>query len=80
MRACRARPERRGLTSVAVLVCLVIITMVSGALLKVGSPIATQVRSRRSTSSRPNGWPSRASIAQSPGSRPSRTTRARPGS
>jgi hypothetical protein len=36
MRACRARPPRRGLTAVAVLVCLLIITMISGALLKIG--------------------------------------------
>jgi Tfp pilus assembly protein PilV len=36
MRACRARPARRGLTAVAVLVCLLIITMISGALLKIG--------------------------------------------
>jgi type II secretory pathway pseudopilin PulG len=36
MRACRARPARRGLTAVAVLVCLVIVTMISGALLKIG--------------------------------------------
>ena len=36
MRACRARPRRRGLTAVAVLVCLLIVTMISGALLKIG--------------------------------------------
>jgi Tfp pilus assembly protein PilV len=36
MRSCRARPRRRGLTAVAVLVCLLIVTMISGALLKIG--------------------------------------------
>ena len=46
MRACRARPERRGLTSVAVLVCLLIITMISGALLKIGVAHRDFVRSR----------------------------------
>jgi Tfp pilus assembly protein PilX len=30
------RPRRRGLTAVAVLVCLIVITMISGAALKVG--------------------------------------------
>ncbi len=37
MRACCARPSRRGLTAVAVLVCLLIVTMISGALLKIGA-------------------------------------------
>lgn len=30
------RPRRRGLTAVAVMVCLIVITMISGAALKVG--------------------------------------------
>jgi Tfp pilus assembly protein PilV len=46
MRACRARPPRRGLTAVAVLVCLLIITMISGALLKVGVAHRDFVRSQ----------------------------------
>ena len=36
----RSRIPRRGITAVAVLVCLVVVTLISGALLKVGLPIA----------------------------------------
>src|SRR5262249_50412500 len=38
--------QSRGLTAVAVLVCLVIITMISGAILKVGLAQRDQVRSQ----------------------------------
>jgi Tfp pilus assembly protein PilV len=46
MRASRARPPRRGLTAVAVLVCLLIVTMISGALLKIGVAHRDFVRSQ----------------------------------
>ena len=79
MRAGRARPERRGLTSVAVLVCLLIITMISGALAEDRRRPSRPGAQSRSASSRPSGWPSRASIARSPGWPRSRITRARRG-
>ena len=37
-------PQRRGLTSVAVLVCLIIITMISGAVIRVGLAPRDEVR------------------------------------
>jgi hypothetical protein len=46
MRVRRARTERRGLTAVAVLVCLIIVTLISGALLKVGIAHRDQVRAQ----------------------------------
>src|SRR5438105_13676666 len=46
MRADRVRRRRRGLTVVAVLVCLVIVTLISGALLKVGIAHRDQVRAQ----------------------------------
>jgi hypothetical protein len=46
MRARNRRPGRRGLTAVAVLVCLVVITLVSGVLLKLGLAHRDQVRSQ----------------------------------
>src|SRR3954468_2258390 len=46
MKARSGKRERRGLTAVAVLVCLVIVTMVSGVLLKVGLTHRDQVRSQ----------------------------------
>ena len=45
MKVTSTRSTRRGLTAVAVLVCLVIVTMVSGVLLKVGLAHRDQVRS-----------------------------------
>jgi hypothetical protein len=42
----RFTQRRRGLTAVAVLVCLIVITLVSGALLKVGIAHRDQVRSQ----------------------------------
>jgi hypothetical protein len=42
----RIRQRRRGLTAVAVLVCLIVITIVSGALLRVGIAHRDQVRSQ----------------------------------
>jgi len=42
----RQNARRRGLTVVAVLVCLILITMVSGAVLKVGLARREQLRSR----------------------------------
>ncbi|MFO0891439.1 MAG: hypothetical protein U0790_20135 [Isosphaeraceae bacterium] len=46
MRGRDARTRRRGLTSVAVLVCLVIITLISGALLKLGVAHRGQARAQ----------------------------------
>ena len=46
MRARDTRSNRRGLTAVAVLVCLVVVTLVSGVLLKVGLAHRDQVRSQ----------------------------------
>ena len=46
MRARETRSNRRGLTAVAVLVCLVVVTLVSGVLLKVGLAHRDQVRSQ----------------------------------
>jgi hypothetical protein len=46
MRARDSRSNRRGLTAVAVLVCLVVVTLVSGVLLKVGLAHRDQVRSQ----------------------------------
>jgi type II secretory pathway pseudopilin PulG len=42
----RVKPRRRGLTAVAVLVCLIVIAIISGALLKVGIAHRDQVRSQ----------------------------------
>ena len=44
MRAYNARPVRRGLTAVAVLVCLLIVTIISGSLLKIGVAHRNSVR------------------------------------
>ncbi len=46
MRADRARQRPRGITAVAVLVCLIIVTLVSGALLKLGLAHRDQVRAQ----------------------------------
>ena len=54
--------RRRGLTTVAVLVCLIIITMISGAVIRVGSGPPDEVRPR-SEASRPSGSPRRESSA-----------------
>jgi hypothetical protein len=44
MRAARRKPERRGLTAAAVLVCLMVVTLVSGVLVKIGVAYRGQVR------------------------------------
>ncbi len=41
-----SRPRRRGLTAVAVLVCLIIITMISGAVVQVGLARRDEVRAQ----------------------------------
>jgi type II secretory pathway component PulK len=46
MKADRCRSPRRGLTSVVVLICLLVITMISGALLKVGVAQREQTRAQ----------------------------------
>jgi hypothetical protein len=46
MRAISRRQGRKGLTAVAVLVCLVVVTLVSGVLLKIGLAHRDQVRSQ----------------------------------
>src|SRR5206468_3180820 len=44
MKAYRARRQRRGLTAVAVLVCLIVVTLISGVLLKIGVAHRDQIR------------------------------------
>lgn len=44
---CFTKSGRRGLTAVAVLVCLVIVTLISGVLLKIGLAHRDQVRSQQ---------------------------------
>lgn len=46
MRAARPNLKRRGLTSVAVLVCLLVLTLVSGVLVKQGVAYRRQVRAQ----------------------------------
>jgi type II secretory pathway component PulK len=46
MRAARRPAPRRGLTAVAVLICLLIVTMISAALLKVGVAQRAQARAQ----------------------------------
>ena len=51
-------PPRRGLTAVAVLVCLIIITMISGAVIRVGLRVGMKC-GPRNEASRPSGSPRR---------------------
>ncbi len=46
MRAARPKLQRRGLTAAAVLVCLMVVTLVSGVLVKQGVAYRQQVRSQ----------------------------------
>ena len=74
----RAVRPSRGLTVVAVLVCLIIVTLISGAVLKVELAQRELARAR-STGFRPSGSPSRGPSGRSPGSPSIATTPARPG-
>jgi hypothetical protein len=46
MRAARGKPKRRGLTAAAVLVCLMVVTLVSGVLVKLGVAYRDQIRNQ----------------------------------
>ena len=75
----RSEKPRRGMTVVAVLVCLVVVTLLGGCAARRWRSPSARATATRSAGFRPSGWSSRASSERGLASRPIATIPARPG-